>query len=253
MLGITVDDLMRRLDAARQEQAALAFDADGTLWSGDVGEDGFLRAVAEQSIREEALPAMLEIAARFSVPAAGRPHEVARALWTAYAAGRFPEREVCEVMAWCYAGWSATEFASYCDDVVRRSALASRLHRELTPIIEWSRRVGLQLLVVSASPRGLVDAGAKLWGFGPEEVIAATPAADRGRIAARLISPVPYAETKCELANARIAGRQWLASFGDNVFDIDMLRAARIGIAVRPKPALLERLASLPGIAVLAP
>ena len=244
-------DLIRELERLRTGAALLTFDADGTLWSGDVGEDGFHRALAEGLLRDDALPAMREMAARFSVSVHGTPHDVARTLWTAYTEERFPEREMCEVMTWCYAGWSVAEFAAYCDVVVSDARVESRLHRELDPIIQWARNAALGLMVVSASPRGLVEAGARLWGFASEDVIAATPCARDGRIGTRLIGPVPYAKSKCDLAKRHIGDRQWLASFGDNVFDIDMLGAARVGVAVRPKPALRKRLPELPEIVLL--
>jgi phosphatidylglycerophosphatase C len=244
-------ELITELERLRTGSAVLTFDADGTLWSGDVGEDGFHRALAEGLLREDALPAMCEIAARFSLSIEGTVHDVALRLWTAYTEGRFPEREMCEVMTWCYAGWSVADFATYGDTVVSEARLESRLHRELEPIIQWARSTALGTMVVSASPRGLVEAGARLWGFAREDVIAATPDARDGRIATRLIGPVPYAKSKCDLASERIADRQWLASFGDNVFDIDMLGAARVGVAVRPKPALRKRLPELPEIVLL--
>jgi phosphoserine phosphatase len=42
-----------------------------------------------------------------------------------------------------------------------------------------------------------------------------------------------------------------LASFGDNVFDVEMLCAARLGVAVNPRPELRMRLVELPGVVVL--
>ena len=45
-------ELERRLRADRP--SALAFDADGTLWSGDVGEDVFRFAVERGRLRDQA-------------------------------------------------------------------------------------------------------------------------------------------------------------------------------------------------------
>jgi phosphoserine phosphatase len=70
-------------------------------------------------------------------------------------------------------------------------------------------------------------------------------------MAPRLASPVPYAETKPVALRALMGEGELLASFGDNVFDIELLRAARMGVAVRPKPALRVRLAELSGVVVL--
>ena len=56
---------------------------------------------------------------------------------------------------------------------------------------------------------------------------------------------VPYAEAKLTAGRALFGDARWLAAFGDNVFDIEMLTTAEVGIAVRPKPRLEQRLAEL--------
>jgi phosphoserine phosphatase len=63
--------------------------------------------------------------------------------------------------------------------------------------------------------------------------------------------PVPFGDRKRELAQAHFGPISWLASFGDNFFDFEMLRAARLGVAVRPKQALRDRLSAEDGILVL--
>jgi len=49
-----------------------------------------------------------------------------------------------------------------------------------------------------------------------------------------------------------LRGFDWLGSFGDNAFDVDMLRAARVAVAVCPKPALTARLSEIPNVRVLS-
>jgi phosphatidylglycerophosphatase C len=62
---------------------------------------------------------------------------------------------------------------------------------------------------------------------------------------AELASPVPYAENKLTAGRALFGDARWLAAFGDNVFDVDMLTTAEVGVAVRPKPRLERELAAL--------
>jgi phosphoserine phosphatase len=66
-----------------------------------------------------------------------------------------------------------------------------------------------------------------------------------------LVGAVPYAAAKCDAARALFGSAQWLASFGDNVFDIEMLRAAELAVAVHPKPRLQSRLPELPNAVIL--
>jgi phosphoserine phosphatase len=62
---------------------------------------------------------------------------------------------------------------------------------------------------------------------------------------------VPYAEAKLSAGRELFGNARWLAAFGDNVFDIDMLTTAELGIAVRPKPKLAAEISAL-GIRLLA-
>ncbi|HEV8247350.1 MAG TPA: HAD family hydrolase [Polyangiaceae bacterium] len=245
--------LLGRLEelAASVPSKAIAFDGDGTLWSGDVGEDIFHHALRERLLKAEALPALRAAATRHALSSDGDANDVARRIFDAYVAGKFPEREVCSVMTWCYAGFSAADFADYCRHVLSAQGIGERLHRELEPVLDWCRSARIRLVVVSASPRGAVEAAAGLWGFTSKDVAASTPLEQGGQIAAGTQGEVPYAEAKVGAARGLFGDSDWLASFGDNVFDVEMLQAARIGIAVRPKVGLRTRLPELENVHLL--
>jgi phosphoserine phosphatase len=87
------------------------------------------------------------------------------------------------------------------------------------------------------------------WGFTEEDIAAVVPATTPdGRIAPRLRGEVPYGPHKTRLGQRLLGTARWLAAFGDNAFDTDMLEAADLGVAVRPKAALRERLNELEGV-----
>ena len=113
-------------------------------------------------------------------------------------------------------------------------------------VLRALRRAGVRTIVVSASPAFAVEPAAALWGFQASDVAAACPKVVNGRITPEMGSPIPYAGGKVVRARELMGESDWLAAFGDNAFDVEMFQAARIGVAVRPKPALLER---LPGLA----
>jgi phosphoserine phosphatase len=50
---------------------------------------------------------------------------------------------------------------------------------------------------------------------------------------------------------AKLGARPLYAAFGDNAFDVPMLREARVPVAIRPKPRLVERAGEIPGLLVL--
>jgi phosphoserine phosphatase len=248
--------LIERLARAREkvDKAALAFDGDGTLWTGDVGEDWFHAAIEQRRLRDAATAGLLAEGARFGIELEERdPNQLALALFRAYLDGRYPERDCCGMMAWCWAGHTAQELAEHAESVVSARGIEQRLTNELAPILEWARQSAVECVVVSASPLSVVERAAARWGFPGERISAATPAYDGERVITELARPVPYAEAKVSAARALFGGAHWLASFGDNVFDLEMLQAAEVGVAVRPKPRLLARLTGLDVMTLDAP
>jgi phosphoserine phosphatase len=243
-----IEELSAMLGDSDPGHVVLAFDGDGTLWTGDVGEDLFRAATKESFLLEAALPALIAEAERYHVPlgpAEADANGVARALLASYLAGQYPERETCAMMTWCYAGRRLREVEALAALVLAHEDLQSRLTEELTPIVEWSRAAGVRRVLISASPRAVVEPAGAHWGFEPSDVAAATPAVVDGVVEPRMSGPVPYAEAKLTAGKALFGEARWLAAFGDNVFDIDMLRTAELGVAVRPKPKLASELAAL--------
>jgi phosphatidylglycerophosphatase C len=246
-------ELSALLGDADPSQVVMAFDGDGTLWSGDVGEDLFRAAMRDEFLVDDALPALVAeaVAHQVQLPASSDANAVARTLLAAYLAGTYPERETCAMMAWCYAGRTLSDVETLAASALKEKDLGSRLHAELSPIVEWSRKSGVRSVLISASPRAVVQIAAAFWGFGAGDVAAATPAVEAGRVLPRLAAPVPYAEAKLSAGRGLFGDARWLAAFGDNVFDIEMLTTAEVGIAVRPKPKLASELAAL-GLRLLA-
>lgn len=250
MTILSAQEIVRALSRERSnfQDAVLAFDGDGTLWAGDVGEDVFNYATLRELLRDEARDALALEARGHGIDESGSPSVLARRLFDAYIAGKYPERSVCAAMTWCYAGFTRGELAELIERAFEEKQLASRVTRELEPVFEFARSAGLRTVLVSASPEPVVELAARLWGIGPGDVAAARPACEGTRILPRLEQPVPYAEAKLSALSALVPNAELLASFGDNIFDAELLGAARLGVAVRPKPALEARLHELPGV-----
>jgi HAD superfamily phosphoserine phosphatase-like hydrolase len=238
--------------ASKEPGGALAFDGDGTLWSGDIGEDFFSALLADGRISATAHEALAREATAAGLDSNGTAVEVAHRIHAAYLADAFPEERVCEVMTWAFAGWRRSEMDAFAEQVLASAKLASRLHGEATRIVAWARERGLGVCLVSASPRAIVHAAARLVGIDHTHVASATeqrtiedvvlPAVDR---------PIPYGPGKVARLAPILRGRPLYAAFGDNVFDIPMLRSSRVPVAIRPKQRLSERAAEVPGLVVL--
>lgn len=253
LLTCSAEQLIAELEVLRGsgKPGLLAFDGDGTLWSGDVGEDVFHYAVARELILDAARPRLLAEAGSFAIDPGGTPTALAYRLFCAYRNGNYPERSVCAMMTWCYAGRTRWELARIVTAALQAARLSERVNQELKPIFDFAREVSLRVVVVSASPQPIVERAAERWNIPPRDVIASTPAIEHDRLLPDLAAPVPYAEAKVSALSSLLEEHVLLASFGDNVFDLELLCAAQLGVAVQPKPALRHRLPELKTIRVL--
>jgi phosphoserine phosphatase len=253
MQGASVETVIARIATAQRARpgGALAFDGDGTLWSGDVGDDFFAALLAKGRFEPPAAGAMRALAAEFgvSVPEGGSALPVA--LHDAYVAGRVPEERVYEMMAYACAGWRLGEISDMAREVVERGGLVARLHGETARIVEWATASHVEAFVVSASPHAVVVEAAKALGFDAAHVVAAAAVERDGFLCAEALAPIPYGDGKVRRLTERIGSRALYAAFGDNVFDIPLLRAAEMGVAVRPKPRLRERAGDVTGLVEL--
>lgn len=250
MSTVTAGDLARELGGG--PRGALAFDGDGTLWSGDVGEDFFFGVLDSGRLSDVAAEAITAVAKDAGVTEGGVPAETARRIYDAYLRGAFDEERVCELMTWVNAGWSAEATTRFVVDLVGR-AFASRIHPEISAVLAAARAQGHEIFVVSASPRPIVEAAAAVCGIPAARVIAATAVLAGDRYAAEVHRPIPYGAGKAAALRAELGALPLLAAFGDNAFDAEMLAMSARPIAVRPKMRLVERASSIPGLRQLGP
>lgn len=252
-------EVKQRILAARDAHpnGVLAFDCDGTLWSGDIGEDTFAARIdgmlAELGPLDRSAAETLATLARERSIVAGDGVQTARALFEGYTRGEVSEELMCEIMAWVYAGWTRTELYAFVDRVISTRALATRVHQEASAIGAWAAEVGIPVYIVSASPLGVIERSMTVLGWSAKSIVAATPLVANERIQAAVERPIPYGPGKVARLNERTGGLPVLAAFGDNVFDLALLQSASVPVAVRPKPRLRERFVDHPEIVVLTP
>jgi phosphoserine phosphatase len=252
----SADEVWARIDAIVRAEGAggvVASDGDGTLWSGDVGEDLFHAFVEHGDVADAALEAMRREARDHALSDAGSGPDVARRIYAAYVEGHFPEERVCELMTWCFAGWTRDRLQAFARDVVDRGGLEARLHREVLDVLARTRAAGVETILVSASPVAVVvEAGSRV-GFREEQVVAAHPRWHSAVMAPDVDRPIPYGAGKVTRLRERVGSRSVYAAFGDNAFDVALLASARVSVAVRPKPRLRARAGEVPGVVELAP
>lgn len=248
--AVRAADVLSKLEAlhAKTPGGAAAFDGDGTLWSGDVGEDFFFAFVEHGDIREPAARALADLAKARGLDPKGEGSQIARRLFAAYERGDLPEESICEIIAWLPAGWGTDELVTWTRTQWTPPAVRSRFQEETLTVLEGARRVGVEVFVISASPRVIVEVAAAVAGVDAAHVLAATPGTKANRIEARVAERIPYGAGKVVHLRGAIAERPLWVACGDNVFDVELLREASIPCAVRPKARLLARAADVPGL-----
>lgn len=249
---VTVSELIGKLGAmSRGECCGLAFDGDGTLWSGDVSDDVFLAACQADWFVETVEPSLRAILANHNLSSAGTRGEQARRLFESEKRGLISERLLFEFMTWCYAGRSVEEVSAFADTILTDRGIDQRVRMGYVELFDWARSNGHQVWLVTASPLPIVRVAAQKLGIEEHRIVAARASVtDAGRIATDMAEPVPYREQKPLQLKARSAMPRLLAAFGDSPFDIDLLSAAELAVAVNPKPALLDRLGTLGQIVI---
>ena len=252
----TAPEIIARLVTARERapEGILAFDGDGTLWAGDVGEDFFHAMVTTRAVREEAAVVLRALAAEHGLASEGlEGSDVAAQIMASYVAGTFPEELAFELTSWLAAGHAAADARAIVRRALTAAGLAERFHPECAEVLAWARSAGVEVFIVSASPRDVVEEAAALCGIDAAHVVATTAARDaRGVILASCERPIPYAAGKPAALHRTTGGRPLLGAFGDNAFDLLLLAEAAVPVAVRPKPRLRDRADEVAGLFELA-
>lgn len=253
--------LIRKLAAAHRATegaCALVFDADGTLWTCDVGVDAFVDAFERGLLKESVRDALLAEAKEHGLDRATDGERVAldsldqnalgRHLERAFELGVYAEKSATEMQAWAYGGFNEQELRAHARESLSRHQHASQIHQPLMPILIWARESNVRTVIVSASPQIVVEEAAKSLGFAAADIVAGRLRTNGAHYLPELEEPLPYGEQKA-IAGRRVLGDAvWLATFGDSAFDVAMLSQAKLPVAVRPKPELVEQLPTIEGV-----
>ncbi len=249
-------ELVARLERERRSvvgRCAIALDADGTLWSGDVGYDLFKAALAERALRPAARSALAEEARGAGLSASGSEdaNELALRLFASWATGGYDDDRAFRMMAWAFAGHEPEGLLRLAERALEAADLRGRVHAEVRETITWAHEAGVEVWIVSASPRAAVEVGVRQLGVEPDRVLAVTPIVSAGVLSTELEEPVPFDRGKPLAFAAAAPEVSLLAAFGDSSFDEHLLRAARVAVAVEPHDRLRALVLALPHLVEL--
>jgi phosphoserine phosphatase len=227
-----------------------AFDADGTLWDGDIGDTAFADAHAQGVVDD------VTIAGAFAAWAASygftpAPHEPFRDVLARLANGSLMaagkqrgldehgvKADLYGMQAWIYAGRTDEEIEAYGERVFQ-GGFEAKIFPGARRLIEGLVERGVDVVIVSASHRALVVPGGRRLGVTRERVIGMQPAHDdNGRTVTRIARHL-YGPGKVRALAGR--GRP-LVACGDAVAttDRELLSHALLPVAVDPRGVHLD-------------
>jgi phosphoserine phosphatase len=192
------------------------FDCDGTLWSGDAGED-FLYWELDRGV----LPAKVA--------------EWVRPRYADYKAGKVDEETMCGEMVTIHAGLDEQRLAA-AGEKFWTTRVAARVFPAMQELVGRLMDDGCEVWAVSSTNEWVIKAGCCRFRISEERVLAASVHIINGRATDQLIR-VPTDAGKARVIREAI-GRQPDAVFGNSVHDQAMLEAAKQAYAVNPNDDL---------------
>jgi HAD superfamily phosphoserine phosphatase-like hydrolase len=205
-----LDEFLR--GAAGEKGCRAVFDADGTLWSDDIGEAFLKWLIAEKKL----YPPFdrPDLFAEYERLCALDKH-VGYPFATQAMAGNREE----DVRAW------ARDFAR---------AWRPHIYPGQHALIRRLNEIGCEVWIVSASPRWLVEEAAPYLEVDPRRAVGMSVEVKDGRLNAAVEPPVTFREGKVSAITAHMPEAPWLVS-GDSMTDFEMLEfAARVRLVIGP-------------------
>jgi phosphatidylglycerophosphatase C len=202
-------------EVARQGSlAAAAFDADGTVWTGDFGEE-LLRDLAARG--------------RLIGQPPGDPHAIYERLFV-----EDPPRAFAycvEVMR----GLKVSDVERWSDDLYD-SHFAARVFPSVRKMIDLLRKAGVAVYLVSASTAVTIRRAAMRLGLDPALALAVEGRIDsQARYSGEVIAPVTTGQGKVEALKGRLGQRRLSLAVGNSLFDREMLELAQRAVVVAPR------------------
>lgn len=270
----SVEALLASVDAAlagpwpEGVARAAVFDADHTLWNGDIGDHAFLAAGAEGFLLPEtwrgpvrawgeqwhlslsADPAegvrqVLEASTSGALEATARARGLDGGAWRA---------ALYSMQAWAYAGRTRAEVHAFGEALFARG-FEAHLYGEMRGVVEGLTARGVRVCIASASHGALVLPGGTRLGLGAEVVWGMEPHLDGEGCTLPALRQDTYGAAKAATAQALLGGARPAWAFGDSVLQTDreLLACAVHGVAVAAKGAHREAALASPSLRLFDP
>jgi HAD superfamily phosphoserine phosphatase-like hydrolase len=192
-----------RLGLAEGAAPIAAFDADGTLWGTDVGENFFQFQIDRQLVPLPEDP----WAAYEGMKEKSHPEAY---LWLAQILKGRPLKEVRD--------WAREAVASYPGGLP--------VFPWMRDLITFLREAGVEIYVVTASITWAVEPAAALLGIPADRVVGVETAVENGLVTANQHGPITWREGKVEGLLQRTQGRRPFFAAGNTMGDFQLIECA---------------------------
>ena len=238
---ITIDALLEEIrnsssDTTEYEPVAF-FDADHTLWAGDLGDVVARTAMNQHLLKRDAKEIVAEILTRSEGEATGEPNADALALMKQYFQDKVTENDIISAQVVCYAGWTTKELFDFALEIFDRE-FEPKIYEDIPKLHETLRAAGFDIKVISGSPQWVVEAAATRLGIDSKDVAGARAYVKDGIITAEMQKPVTYKDGKVEVMSQWVGDKQAFIAFGDSKSDYPMQERSKIRVAVNPRPGV---------------
>ena len=193
-----------------------AFDCDGTLWSGDAGENFFAWEIKKGVVSAEVAQGM-------------------RARYAEYKAGKVTEEDMCGEMVSMHKGLTETAMMTAAREFMS-SAFPGRVFPEMQELVRKLHEQGCEIWAVSSSNEWIIRAGLEQFGIHPERILAAKAEMTADLVMDRLVR-IPSGPGKPK-ALREVVNKTIDVAFGNSRWDTEMLMMAKHAFAVNPNPDL---------------
>jgi HAD superfamily phosphoserine phosphatase-like hydrolase len=201
----------------RLQPRLVAFDCDGTLWSGDAGERFFDWELREGDVVAEV------------------PLRSMRERYAAYRRGEVDETTICGEMVTMHEGISELKMMDAAARFFDQFFLA-QIFPEMRELVRRLQEDGCEVWAVSSTNEWVIRAGMKHFDIPESRILAAKVEVDDGMVTDRLVR-VPSGSGKPQ-ALREVVKKEIDAAFGNSRWDAEMLAMAKRPFAVNPSPDL---------------
>lgn len=198
-----IETAIQKLKEQNQPLIA-AFDADGTLWDTDLGENFFQYQIDNKLVPLPADPWQHYLDMKKEN---GDPRNA-----YAWLAQINDGVDLAQVRAWSQSAFD--------------SILPKPVFSEQKKLIDLLLRHSVQIYIVTASIRWAVEPGARALGLTDDNVIGIETLIQNGKITRDKVHPITYRAGKAEALLARTGGQAPFLASGNTIGDFELLQAA---------------------------